>query len=235
MNDTDCKNESKHLEKLLIEEYKEAKNDLRLHNQLIWMVISIFFATNGVLYLGYSQALGSTHVYLAIGAGILGYSFSIVIIVLMLGERRRWSIEVERRNQIKKTLIFYPQSNTENNSKAWVEKAKKLLMKSLDDFFNEIDENGKEAIGALRGFRIERKSVYFILLIYQFLLVTLWSGLIWNATIIYLKYQLPYEYYILSSLISIIILVLISLILIKIMIRKKESVKLVKKTDDTTK
>jgi len=222
MNDADCKNESKHLEKLLIGEYKEAKNDLRLHNQLIWMVISIFFATNSVLYLGYFQALSSTHVYFAIGAGILGYSFSTVVTILMLAERRRWSTEIEKRNQIKKALISYPQSNTENNSKAWVEKAKKLFIKSLDDFFNEIDENGKEAMGALRGLKIERKSVFFILLIYQFLLVTLWSGLIWNATIIYLKYQLPYKYYILSGFTSIIILVLISVMLIKIMIRKKK-------------
>jgi len=48
MNNVNIKNEINFWKDLLINEYKEAKSDLRLHTQLMWTVISIFFATIGI-------------------------------------------------------------------------------------------------------------------------------------------------------------------------------------------
>ena len=216
--------ESEQLQRLLLAEYKEAKNDLRVHNQLIWTVISIFYATVGIVYGGYSEAIDSPSIYLAVGAAILGYAITTVITILMLAERRRWSTEIQRRDQIKSALLGAHSSEADlKDHYQWSSEAKELLSKSLDDFFNEIDEKGREVMKIFSGYRIERKSVLFFQLVFHVLLIAVWSLLICHALVRHFGFESCLARYALVYLVLTVVLTLLGIILVRLMVRKQSN------------
>jgi hypothetical protein len=224
MNGAIAKKESEHLQGLLLAEYQEATSDLRAHEQLIWTVISIFYATEGIIYRGYSDAIDSPSIYLAIGAAILGYGITTMTTILLLAERRRWSTEIQRRNQIKSALLGIPSSRAgPRQHDRWSSQARELLSKSLDDFFNEIDEKGKEAMKIFSGYRIERKSVLFFQLAFHVLLIAVWSLLICHAVVRHFAFESCSVQYALVHLVCTVVLTLLGIILVRLMIRKQSS------------
>ncbi len=181
MNNDNIEKEFSVWKDLLIKEYQEAKSDLRLHNQLIWTVISIFFATIGIFYIGYVTTIGSNNILLAIISSVLGYSFSIIITLHTLTAKRRWSIDIERRDQMKKLLLEIPQKN-ETKLSNWIKKAKELYKKTIDEYFDEIVE-GEWVIKFLHGYRIKQKSTSLNLLCYLCVIIGIWSFLLSYAII----------------------------------------------------
>jgi len=74
-NDTNANNPTR---SELIEEYKEALNDCRHHDNLIWTVFSVYFALNGGL-MAFIPNISSPELIRAAGVIAIAMSFSVFI------------------------------------------------------------------------------------------------------------------------------------------------------------
>jgi hypothetical protein len=107
---------SREPETLWYHEYDQTLRDLTARSQLIWTALSVFFATQGVLVVAYLSP-GAAGLSLArLGVAFLGLVNGLFLLFLAFGERYRWSVDIERIQQLQSLLqpTLYPAPDEDN-------------------------------------------------------------------------------------------------------------------------